>query len=207
MAAVDVLNMQGAKVSQAELPDEIFDVPVKVPLLHQVVTAQLAAKRSGTACVKNRSDITGSQRKLYRQKGTGRARKGNAKSPLLRGGGVAFGPHPRSHERKVPKKVRKLALKMALSCKLREEELLVVDNFDLPGIKTRDFVAAVDALGVSKALIVVFAAHKNLELSARNVPGLKVIHTAGLNVYDILKYDKLIVLQEALKGIEGRLLS
>ncbi len=205
MATIDVLNLKGDKVSQAELPDEIFGVPVKSPVLHQVVKAQLAAKRSGTACVKNRSDIRGSQRKLYRQKGTGRARKGNIKSPLLRGGGVIFGPHPRSFAHKVPKKVRKLALKMALTCKLQEDELMVVDKFELPEIKTKDFVAAVDALKAPKALIVTTEKNRNLELSSRNVPGLKVIQTAGLNVYDILKYEKLILLEDTIKGIEGRL--
>ena len=125
------MNIQGEKVSQADLPDAIFSVPVKSAVMHQVVKAQLAAKRAGTACVKNRSDVSGSTRKLYRQKGTGRARKGNIKSPLLRGGGVVFGPHPRSYVQKVPKKVRKLALKMALSSKLKDEGILVLDGFSL----------------------------------------------------------------------------
>ena len=207
MATVDVLNTKGDKVSQAELPDEIFSVSVKSPILHQVVKAQLAARRSGTACVKNRSDIVGSQRKLYRQKGTGQARKGNIKSPLLRGGGVVFGPHPRSYEQKVTKKVRKLALKMALSSKLQDNELMVVDQFELPEIKTKDFVAAVQSLEATKALIVTTQKNENLELSSRNVPGVKVIRCEGLNVYDILKYDKLILVEESIKGIEGRLLS
>jgi large subunit ribosomal protein L4 len=207
MATVDVINIKGDKVSQADLPDEIFNVPVKVPVLHQVVKAQLAARRSGTACVKNRSDITGSTHKLYRQKGTGRARKGNIKSPVLRGGGVVFGPHPRSYEQKVPKKVRKLALKMALSSKLSDNELMVLDRFELAQIKTKDFVSAVQSLEASKALIVTVENNPNLELSSRNVPGFKVIRCEGLNVYDILKYDKLILLEEAVKGIEGRLLS
>jgi large subunit ribosomal protein L4 len=207
MATVDVFNMKGDKVSQTELPDEIFNVPVKSPVLHQVVKAQLAARRSGTACVKNRSDITGSQRKLYRQKGTGRARKGNIKSPLLRGGGVVFGPHPRSYEQKVPKKVRKLALKMALTSKLQDEELMVVDQFELSEIKTKDFVAAVQTLEAPKALIVTTKPDEKLTLSSRNVPGVKIIRCEGLNVYDILKYDKLILVEEAVKGIEGRLLS
>ena len=207
MATVDVLNMKGDKVSQTELSDEIFNVPAKIPVLHQVVKAQLAARRSGTACVKNRSDIKGSQKKLYRQKGTGRARKGNIKSPLLRGGGVVFGPHPRSYEQKVTKKVRKLALKMALSSKLLDNELMVVDQFKLSEIKTKDFVAAVNSLEATKVLIVTPGQDKTLELSSRNVPGVKVIRTEGLNVYDILKYDKLILIEEALQGIEGRLLS
>jgi large subunit ribosomal protein L4 len=207
MATVDVFNIKGDKVSQADLPDEIFNVPVKAPVLHQVVKAQLAARRSGTACVKNRADVTGSTHKLYRQKGTGRARKGNIKSPVLRGGGVVFGPHPRSYEQKVHKKVRKLALKMALSSKLNDNELVVLDRFELSQIKTKDFVAAVQTLEASKALIVTVERDANLELSSRNVPGVKVIRCDGLNVYDILKYDKLILLEEAVKGIEGRLLS
>lgn len=176
-------------------------------MLHQVVKAQLAARRSGTACVKNRSDIAGSQRKLYRQKGTGQARKGNIKSPLLRGGGVVFGPHPRSYEQKVTKKFRKLALKMALSSKLQDDELMVVDQFDLPEIKTKNFLAAVKSLDAPKALIVTIQKNETLELSSRNVPGVKVIRCEGLNVYDILKYDKLILVEEAIKAIEGRLLS
>jgi large subunit ribosomal protein L4 len=207
MATVDVLNIKGDKVSQADLSDEIFNVPVNGPVLHQVVKAQLAARRSGTACVKNRSEVVGSTHKLYRQKGTGRARKGNIKSPVLRGGGVVFGPHPRSYEQKVPKKVRKLALKMALSSKLQDNELMVLDRFELSQIKTKDFVAAVQTLEAPKALIVTVDKNANLELSSRNVPGVKVIRCEGLNVYDILKYDKLILLEEAVKGIEGRLLS
>jgi large subunit ribosomal protein L4 len=207
MATVDVLNIKGDKVSQADLPDEIFNVPVNTPVLHQVVKAQLAAKRSGTACVKNRSDVAGSTRKLYRQKGTGRARKGNIKSPVLRGGGVVFGPHPRSYEQKVTKKVRKLALKMALSSKLQDNELVVLDRFELSQVKTKDFITAVQTLEAPKALIVTVEKNANLELSSRNVPGVKVIRCEGLNVYDILKYDKLILLEEAVKGIEGRLLS
>ena len=207
MATVDVINIKGDKVSQADLPDEIFNVPVNIPVLHQVVKAQLAARRSGTACVKNRSDIAGSTRKLYKQKGTGRARKGDIKSPVLRGGGVVFGPHPRSYEQKVSKKVRKSALKMALTSKLLDNELMVLDRFELAQIKTKDFIAAIQTLDASKALIVTVEKDSTLELSSRNVAGVKVIRCEGLNVYDILKYDKLILLEEAVKGIEGRLLS
>lgn len=206
MATVDIINTKGDKVSEAELSDDIFNVPVKAPILHQVVKAQLAGRRSGTAAVKNRSDIAGSQRKLYRQKGTGRARKGNIKSPLLRGGGVVFGPHPRSYAQKMPKKVRKLALKMALTSKLQDRQLLVLEGFEMPEIKTKDFVSTVQSLKAGNALIVTVDANRNLELSSRNVPGVKVLRCEGLNVYDILKYDKLVLLQDAIKGIEGRLL-
>ncbi len=207
MATIDVINLQGDKVSEAELPDSIFNVPVKKAVLHQVVVAQLAARRSGTATVKNRSDISGSTSKLYRQKGTGRARRGNIKSPLLRGGGVVFGPHQRSYEQKIPKKVRKLALKMALTSKLIDSELLVLNTFDLDRIKTKDFVAAVNTLNAANALIVTAEQNVNLEMSSRNVPGIKVLRCEGLNVYDILKYDKVVLVESAIKGIEGRLLS
>lgn len=207
MATVDVFNIQGNKVSQAELPDAIFDVPVKKSVLHQVVVAQLAKRRAGTANVKNRHDVTGSTRKLYRQKGTGRARRGDIKSPLMRGGGSVFGPHPRSYDKRVPKKVRRLALKMALSAKLRESELMILDRFELERIKTKDFVAAVAALQAPNALIVTAEQNNNLELSSRNIRGVKVMHCDGLNVYDILKYEKLLLLEGAIQGIEGRLLS
>ncbi|MCP4749132.1 MAG: 50S ribosomal protein L4 [Desulfobacteraceae bacterium] len=207
MATVDVLNIKGDKVSQAELADGIFGVPVKSAVLHQVVKAQLSAKRAGTASVKNRSEIVGSTRKLYRQKGTGRARKGSIKSPLLRGGGVIFGPKPRSYEQKIPKKMRKLALKMALASKFKGEELLVIDRFEMKKIKTKDFVASIQHLNSGNALIVTSEEDKYLELSSRNVRGVKVLRLEGLNVYDILKYEKLIILEGAIKGIEGRLLS
>lgn len=205
MATVDVINTNGDKVSTAELNDAIFDVAVKKSVLHQVVTAQLAKRRAGTACVKNRSDITGSTRKLYRQKGTGRARRGDIKSPLLRGGGTVFGPHPRSYEKKVPKKVRKLALKMALTCKLKDAELMVLDQFAMEEIKTKAFISTIQDLNVDNALIVTGEQNRNLELSSRNVPGVKVMRIEGLNVYDILKYNKLVLLEDAIKGIEGRL--
>ena len=207
MATVDVINIEGNKVSQAELPDAIFDVPVKKSVLHQVVMAQLAKKRGGNAKVKNRSDVAGSTRKLYKQKGTGRARRGDIKSPLMRGGGVIFGPHPRSYEQKIPKKVRKLALKMALTCKLKEAELMVLDSFDLGMIKTKEFVKAVETLKAPNALIITAEPNSNLELSSRNVPGVKVMRLEGLNVFDILKYEKLVLLQGAIQGIEGRLLA
>jgi large subunit ribosomal protein L4 len=206
MATIDVLNTTGEKVAQAELADEIFAVSVKPSVMHQVVTAQLAARRAGSAAVKRRSDVKGSTRKLYRQKGTGRARKGDIKSPLLRGGGVVFGPSPRSYEKKVPKKVRKLALKMALSSKLQADELMVVDNLEMEQIKTKDFVGIINALAADNALIITADKNENLERSSRNVPNIKVMRTEGLNVYDILKYRKLVLLKGCLEGIEGRLL-
>ncbi len=207
MAVVDVLNRKAEKVKQAELVDEIFNIPARASVLHEVVTMQLASRRSGTAAVKHRSDVKGSGRKLFRQKGTGRARRGDIKAPLLRGGGSVFGPDPRSYAYKVPKKVRKLALKMALSSKLKEENLIVLDALELDRIKTKDFLEILEALSIENALIVTDKKDEKLELSARNLPKIKILRTEGLNVYDILKYKCLVLLEASIKGIEGRLLA
>ncbi len=205
MATVEVININGEKVSETELPEAIFDIEVKPAVLHQVVIAQLAGRRAGTASVKRRSDVKGSTRKLYRQKGTGRARKGDIKSPILRGGGVVFGPSPRSHEKKVPKKMKRLALKMALSSKLASKELVVLDSFEMERIKTKDFVRAIENIDAGNALIVTDQKNENLELSSRNVKGVKVLRQEGLNVYDVLKYEKLVLLEPVVRALEGRL--
>lgn len=205
MPVIDVKNVKGEQISQLELAEDVFSVPVKSSVLHEVVTMQLANRRSGTASVKHRSDVRGSGRKLFRQKGTGRARRGDIKSPLLRGGGVVFGPDGRIYTQKVLKKVRKLALKMALSSKVLENELMVLDQFKLEQIKTKEFVSVLDALKLNNALIVTENKNEHLELSARNVPDIKVLRSEGLNVYDILKYRILVLLEPAVKNIEGRL--
>lgn len=207
MAVIDVLNNKAEKVSETELSDAVFAVPVKGEVLHEVVTMQLAGKRQGTASVKRRGEVRGSGRKLFRQKGTGRARRGDIKSPVLRGGGVVFGPQPKSFAYKVPKKVRRLALKMALSAKAADKELIVIDRFGLEQKKTRDFVGVLDALGISNALIVTDAPDENLEMSSRNVPFIKVLRSEGLNVYDILKHQCLVLIEPSIKQIEGRLLA
>lgn len=207
MAVVDILDSNAEKISQADLTDDIYDLPAKGSILHEVVTMQLASRRAGSASVKHRSDVKGSGRKLFRQKGTGKARRGDIKAPLLRGGGSVFGPDPRSYAYKVPKKVRKLALKMALSIKLRDNQLVVLDKLELDEIKTKEFLEVVNALDVSSALIVTDQKDERLELASRNVSGFKVMRVEGLNVYDILKYENLILLESTLKSIEGRLLS
>jgi len=207
MAVVNVLNTKAEKVSETELNDAVFNVPVKPGVLHEVVTMQLANRRAGNAAVKHRSDVVGSGRKLFKQKGTGKARRGDIKSPLLRGGGSVFGPDPRSYAYKVPKKVRRLALKMALSTKLQSEDLLVLDAFSLDEIKTKAFVSVLNTLGVSNVLIVSDDKDAQLTLSSRNVPKVKVMPTEGLNVYDILKFKKLVLVASSIKNIEGRLLS
>lgn len=207
MAVVDVLNCSGEKVSEIDLNETIYNVPIKKSVLHEVVKMQLAGKRAGTASAKARSEITGSGKKLFRQKGTGRARRGNIKSPLLRGGGVTFGPIPKSYAYKVPKKVKKQALKMALSSKLQEHGILVLDEFKLDQIKTKAFVEVKEALKMKNALIITDQKNENLELSSRNVPEIKVMRSEGLNVYDILKYKTLVLLEASVKAIEGRLLT
>lgn len=205
MAVVDVLNVTGEKVSEITISDDIFNVAVKGSVLHDVVKMQLAGRRSGTACVKNRSDIKGSMKKLFRQKGTGNARPGTNKSPLRKGGGVVFGPHPKSWSFSVPKKVKRLALKMALSTKLQGDALLVLDKFEMEEAKTKKFLEYMENTKLGKALIVIDGENENLELSARNVAGVKVLKAEGLNVYDILKYDKLLLLESSVKSIEERL--
>ncbi len=205
MAAVDVLNSAGNKVSQTELPDEIFSVPVKTSVLHEVVRSQLVSKREGTAASKTRAMVTGSTKKLFRQKGTGNARAGSVKSPLRKGGGVIFGPSQRSYAYKVPKKVRRLALKMALSAKVEDSNLFVIDALQLEETKTKALVEILNALNLPDLLIVSDSDDMNLALSSRNIPDVKIIKTAGLNVYDILKFKNLLLVEETIENIKGRL--
>lgn len=205
MAVVEVLNSEGETVSKAELADDIYNIEVNPAILNEVVRMQLARKRSGTASVKHRSDVKGSRRKLFRQKGTGRARRGDIKSPLLRGGGVVFGPDSRKYEINVPKKVRRLALKMALSSKFKANRLTVLDRYESDQIKTKEFAKLVSSLDKSNVLFITGQKDLNMELSSRNIPKVKVLRADGLNVYDILKYDDLILMESSIKPIEGRL--
>ena len=205
MAAVDVLNSAGKKVSEIVLSDEIFNTPIKTSVLHQVVRSQLVAKREGTASCKTRGTVKGSTRKLFRQKGTGNARAGSIKSPLRKGGGVIFGPHPKSFAIKVPKKIKKLALKMALSSKVVDNTIFVIDDFNLDAIKTKALANVLSNLALSDLLIVSDAEDTNLMLSSRNIPDVKVIKTEGLNVYDILRFKNLLLVESTVKNIEGRL--
>ena len=206
MGMVDIYNIKGEKVSEANLSPDIFEIPVKNHILHQVVVMQLANRRSGTASTKERSDVRGGGRKPYRQKGTGRARAGTIRSPLMRGGGTVFGPSPRSFVQKVSKKIRKQALKMALATKYRDDDLVIVDRFELGEIKTKRFVEVMKNLKTDNALIVTDTANETLERSSRNVPDIKVLRMEGLNVYDILKFKQLVLLEPAIKKIEEKLL-
>lgn len=207
MSFVDVFNLQKEKISEVELKSEVFDVPIKQHILHQVVVSQLAIHRSGTADTKTRSEVSCSGTKLWRQKGTGRARVGSGSSPTRKGGGVAFGPTPRKYINKVPKKVKKAALRMALTDKVHSDHFIVVDSFQLSEIKTKNFVKVMKRFDVDKALIVTEDKSMNLEKSSKNVPWIKVMRHEGINVYDILKYDHFILEQSAIPKIEEALIS
>jgi len=207
MAVIDIYNLQKKKMSQMELKEDIFHVPVKKHILHQVVVSQLLNLRSGSASAKSRSEVKSSGTKLWRQKGTGRARVGAASSPTRRGGGVAFGPTPRKYLRKIPKKVRKAALCMALTDKFQNGRLVVVSDFSLPEMKTRSFVQVMKNFDVSNALIVTEDKNENLEKSSKNVNWVKVMRYQGLNVYDILNHDYLFLVQSTIGRVEEALIS
>jgi large subunit ribosomal protein L4 len=207
MAVIDVYNLKREKTSQVELREDIFGVLVNRHVLHQVVVSQLSHRRAGTASTKTRSEVSRSGRKLYRQKGTGRARAGPASSPTRRGGGVIFGPSPRSYVKKLPKKLKKMALKMALTDKFQGERLVVLNDFSLPDWKTKKFVQIMGEFDVRKALIVTEGKNTNLEISSRNVAWVKVMRYEGINVYDILNHEHLFLVQSAIPKIEEALVS
>lgn len=205
MANVKVYDQGNQEIGAVELAPEVFEVEVQPELLHLVVRAQLAAKRAGTHSVKTRSMVSGGGRKPWRQKGTGRARAGSTRSPLWRGGAVVHGPEPRDYSFKVNRKVRQLALRMALSAKLGEEALVLVEGLTVPEIKTKHMVKVATDFGLKKALIVLTDSDNNLELSARNIPGIKVVRQDMLNVYDVLKHDHLIMVKDAALKVQERL--
>jgi large subunit ribosomal protein L4 len=205
MPVVDVFNLNKEKVGELDLKEEIFGVDVYSPVLHEVVTWQRACRRAGTASTKTRGEVSGGGRKPWRQKGTGRARAGSIRSPLWRGGGIVFGPKPRSYAYTLPKKVRRLALKMALSSKLRNGKLVVLEDYPQGVPKTKEFVQVLKNFDIHKALFVTPEKHQVLELSARNVPYVQVQPVAGLNVYDILRHEHLVLLSPAVAQIEARL--
>ncbi|MFP7754891.1 50S ribosomal protein L4 [Thermodesulfobacteriota bacterium B35] len=206
MAVCDVVNTSAEKVGEIELNDALFDVEVKTGVLHEVVCMQRANRRAGTASTKTRGEVRGGGAKPWRQKGTGRARAGSRTSPIWRGGGTVFGPRPRDYSYKVPKKVRRLALRMALSARRREGNLVVLDDFSLAGIKTREFVRVMGNFEFDNCLVVTGEPDEKLQLSARNAVGYKVLPVAGLNVYDILKHSKLMIVQSGLEKLEARLM-
>ena len=204
MATVDVINANNQTVSKEELNDSVFDAPANEAIVHQVVRKQLADRRTGTASCKNRALVRGTGKKPWRQKGTGRARSGSQQSPIWRGGGVVFGPSPRDYNFKLNRKVRKAALRSVLSEKLREGQFKVVDQIELPEIRTRAMVELLGGLGLNNVLIVIPERDEVIEKSARNIPSVKVIAVEGLNVYDVLLYDSILVTKASLPKIEQK---
>jgi large subunit ribosomal protein L4 len=205
MATVKIFDQMKKEVGSLELAPEIFEVEVRPEILHFVVRAQLAAKRAGTHAVKTRAFVSGGGKKPWKQKGTGHARAGSNRSPVWRGGAIIFGPQPRSYEFKVNRKVRRLALKMALTSRLSEDNLLVLKGIELTEIKTKRFAEVAKTLGLEKALIVFKDADNNLLLSARNLPGIKLLPADKLNAYDVLLYPKLVMLESAAVSVQERL--
>ena len=199
MANVSVYNIEGNQVGEIELSDAVFGVEVNEHLLHMAVVNHLAAKRQGTQSAKTRSEVSGGGKKPYRQKGTGHARQGSTRAPQWTGGGVVFAPKPRDYSFKLNKKERRAALKSALTSKVVDNKIVVLDTFKMEEVKTKKFQAVMDALKVKKALVVV--EDNNVVLSARNIPTVKTASTNTINVYDILKYDTLVLTQDVVAAI------
>ncbi len=203
MPKVNVYNQAGEQVGEIELNDSVFGIEPNKHVMSEVIISLRASQRQGTAKVKNRSEVRGGGRKPWRQKGTGRARHGSIRSPQWRGGGVVFGPVPRSYAYKLPKKVRRLAMKSALSTKVQDNEMIVLDQLIFEKPKTKDFVSVLNNLSVDKkALIVINGNDENVVLSARNIPGVKVVNSNTLNVLDVIGHDKLIMTKDAVQEVE-----
>ena len=202
MANVSVYNMEGAKVGEVEISDAVFGVEINEHLVHNAVVAQLANKRQGTQSAKTRSEVSGGGRKPWRQKGTGHARQGSIRAPQWTGGGVVFAPKPRDYEIRLNKKEKRAALKSALTSRVNEEKFYVIDEIKCDEIRTKTMVALLKGLDVKKALIILKDNDRNVICSARNIPDVKTTQTNTINVFDILKYDTVIIDQEALRTVE-----
>jgi large subunit ribosomal protein L4 len=203
MATLAVYDIGNQKVSDVEVDERVFGVEIKPSLFYDAVRHDLATQRKGTAATKNRTLVRGGGAKPWKQKGTGRARAGTRRSPLWRGGGTIFGPMPRGYGFSLPKKVKKAALRAALSLKRQEGKLIVLDSFPLEGFKTQKVLEVLKKFQVENALIVTDEKNPLLERSARNIPGLQVLRHIGLNVYDILNHEHLILLKPAVQRIQG----
>ena len=203
MAEIKVFNMQGAAVGEIALNDEIFGAEVHVSAMHAVVRAYMNAQRQGTQSAKTRTEVRGGGRKIYRQKGTGNARHHGRRAPQFTHGGVVFAPKPRDYRISVPKKVRRLAMKSALTCKVNDSELVVVDKIELAEAKTKNVVAMLKALGADKkALIVTADSNEMVVRASNNIPNVKTAFIGSMNVVDILNCDKMIIAQDAVKRVE-----
>ena len=202
MANVSVYNMEGKEVGTIELNDAVFGVEVNEHLVHMAVVQQLANNRQGTQSAKTRSEVSGGGRKPWRQKGTGHARQGSTRSPQWTGGGVVFAPKPRDYSFKMNKKEKRIALLSALSSKVADNKIVVLDAFNLDEVKTKKFAEVMSNLKVDKALVVIEGENKNVVLSGRNIPTVKVSATNEINTYDVLKYETLVVTKAAVEKLE-----
>ena len=202
MAKVSVYNMEGKEVETMELDDAVFGVEVNEHLVHMAVVQQLANNRQGTQKAKTRSEVRGGGRKPWRQKGTGHARQGSTRAPQWTGGGVVFAPTPRDYSFKLNKKEKRAALKSALSSRVAENKFVVVDELKFDAIKTKDFAQVMSNLGVEKALVVINDNDTNVVMSAKNIPTVKTASTSTINVYDILKYNTVVVTKDAVNTIQ-----
>ncbi|CDE42516.1 50S ribosomal protein L4 [Clostridium sp. CAG:411] len=202
MANVSVFNMEGKEVDKLELNDAVFAAPINEHLVHMAVVQQLANKRQGTQSAKTRSEVSGGGKKPWRQKGTGHARQGSTRAPQWTGGGVVFAPKPRDYSFKMNKKEKNAAIKSVLTSKVNDSKFIVLDNLTLEGIKTKEVVAILKNLNVEKALIVTAEKDENVLLSARNIPTVRTAMTNTINVYDLLKYDTVVVTKDAVAKIE-----
>ncbi|RGS30947.1 MULTISPECIES: 50S ribosomal protein L4 [Clostridia] len=202
MANVSVYNIEGKEVGSIELNDAVFGVEVNEHLVHMAVVNQLANNRQGTQSAKTRSEVSGGGRKPWRQKGTGHARQGSTRSPQWTGGGVVFAPKPRDYSFKMNKKEKRIALLSALSSKVADNKIVVLDSFNLDEVKTKKFAEVMSNLKVDKALVVIEGENKNVVLSGRNIPTVKVSATNEINTYDVLKYETLVVTKAAVEKLE-----
>jgi large subunit ribosomal protein L4 len=203
MPQTTLYDRTGASIGSVELSEELFGAPINVAVLHQVVLAQLAGRHLGTHDTKTRGEVRGGGRKPYRQKGTGRARQGHRTAPHFRGGGVVFGPHPRSYVQRLPRKMKQLALRGALTSKLGDEAVRVIDTFALDAIKTREFAGILTAVGAAgRILVVAPGSDERLHLSSRNLPTVTVIRADSLNVVDLLNADVVVIEQPALARMQ-----
>lgn len=202
MLTLDLFNKEAQKVGDIQLNENIFGVEININAMHQVVVAQLANKRQGTQSAKTRAEVRGGGIKPWRQKGTGRARQGSIRAPQWIHGGIVFAPKPRDYRMSVPKSMRRVAFKSALSAKVAENEMIVIDSLEFDSPKTKAMLEVLTAFGAKKTLIVVEKSNENIYKSARNIPGVQVSPVNNLNVYDILKYEKFIVTKDAVSKIE-----
>lgn len=205
MPTINVYNMNREQVGEVALDEQVFAAEVKEPLIHQALKVQLANRRAGTVKTKTRSEVSGGGRKPFKQKGTGNARQGSSRAPQYPGGGTVFGPQPKAYNLAINKKARKAALRSLLSMQLKSEKITVLDKLDFTKISTRDFAGFMKKFELTRSLIITGEPSVQLQLSSRNVPYVKLLKADGLNVFDILKYQNIVMTQDAVRLVEGAL--